>query len=97
MDIESWALCQPVPNDRCLVSAVVVEHEVNVQIVRHLGLNDVQTPAELHRAMAPVELTNDTAGLQIQCGKRPKNPTVQRLIDTTRGFVILPQWTSEIF
>src|SRR5260370_5999688 len=72
--MEPRALRQPVPNRRCLVSAVVIEDEVNVQLGRYLGLNDIQEPAELHRAMASVELTDDTAGLQVQRGKQGRGP-----------------------
>jgi hypothetical protein len=45
------------------VSAVVVEDGVNVQIGRHLSLDHIRKPAELHGAMAAVELTDDPAGL----------------------------------
>src|SRR3981189_3166362 len=72
--MEPWPFGQPVPYDRRLMSAVVVQDEVNVQVGGHLGFNDIQKPAELHGAMASVELTDDTAGLQIQSGKQGSRP-----------------------
>lgn len=70
VDMESRALGQPVADDRRLVSAVVVEDEVNVQIGWDLSLDHIQKPAEFHGAMASVELANHAAGLQIQSGKQ---------------------------
>ena len=72
--MEARALGEPVPDDRRLVSAVVIQDEMNVQIGRHLGLDHIQELAELHRAMAPVELADDPAGLQVQRGKQGSRP-----------------------
>ena len=42
VNMEPRALGQPVPDDCCLVSAVVIEDEMNVQIGRDLCLDNIQ-------------------------------------------------------
>jgi hypothetical protein len=52
------------------LSSVVVEDEMNIQIGRYLGLDDIQKSAELHGAMASVQLADHATGLQLQSGKQ---------------------------
>src|SRR6185312_13065367 len=72
--MEPGPLGQPVPDHRCLVSAVVIEDEMNVQIDRDLCLDNIQKLAELNRTMPLVELADDTAGLQVQSSKQGRGP-----------------------
>jgi hypothetical protein len=72
--MEPRALSQPIPNRRCLVGAVIIEDEMNVQIDRDLGLDDIQKLAELHRTMTLVELADDTTCLQIQSSNKDAVP-----------------------
>src|SRR5882672_10475112 len=81
--MEPRALGQPVPDERRLVGAIVIEDEMNVQIGRDLGLDDIQKPAELHRAMSLVELADDTAGFQVQSGKQGRGPVALRVVRAT--------------
>src|SRR5712692_7862766 len=52
VDMEPWALGEPLPDDRRFVGAVVVHDEVDVERCGHLRLDHVKELAELHRAMA---------------------------------------------
>jgi hypothetical protein len=52
VQVKTGPLGEPLSNQRCLVSAVVVQHDVNVKIGRHIGLDGVQKPAEFLRTMA---------------------------------------------
>ena len=53
-----------------LVCAVVVHHQVDVQIGRHIRFDGAQELEELAAAMAPVQLTDDGARDDVQRGKQ---------------------------
>ena len=53
---------EPVPDERRLVSAVVVHDEMNLQVLRDLGFDGVEKFAELDRPMPAVHFADDFAG-----------------------------------
>ncbi len=52
VQVEAWVAQQPAMDERRLVSAVIVQDEVHVQVGWHLRMDAVQELAELGRAMA---------------------------------------------
>lgn len=67
-------LGQPFADNRCFVRTVVVQHPMNPQFGRHPSLDQVQKFAELHPAMAAMQLTDPSGGLQLQRGKQRGSP-----------------------
>ena len=63
VDVKTGSFGEPVPNQRCFVGAVVIEHDVNVKFGGHIGLDGVQEAAEFLRPMAAVQLANDFSSL----------------------------------
>ena len=66
VEVKTGSFGEPLPDERCFVSSVVIQHDVDVKIVGYAGLNCVQKPTELQRTMAAVQLADDPAGLQIK-------------------------------
>src|SRR5215813_2221421 len=66
VQVKARPLGEPVSDQRCFVSAVVVQHDVNVKIGRHIGFDGVEKPAEFLRTMAAMQWANHPAGLQIE-------------------------------
>ena len=64
--MKTGPLGEPVSDQRCFVSAVVVQHDVNLQIGGHIGFDRVQKPPEFLRTMAAMQLANDSTALQIE-------------------------------
>src|SRR6516164_7184056 len=52
VDVKARTLGQPVPDQRGLVSPVVVHNQMNAERGRNVGVDRVEKFAELHRAMA---------------------------------------------
>ena len=52
------------------VSRVVIDDEVDIQPLRHLGFDHIQELAKLHRAMTAMQLADDLVGLQLQRRKQ---------------------------
>jgi hypothetical protein len=46
VQVKTGPLDEPLSDQRCFVSAVVVQHDVNVKIGRHIGFDRVQKPAD---------------------------------------------------
>ena len=63
VEVKVRAFGKPVPNQRCFVRAVVIEHDMNVKLGGHIRLDRIQEPPELLRTMATVQLANDLSGL----------------------------------
>src|SRR5215471_19676197 len=63
MQVKTGSFGKPLSDQRGFVSAIVVQHDVNVEIGWHIALDLVQKPAEFLRTMATVQLANNPAGL----------------------------------
>src|SRR5579859_2415286 len=70
VDVKAWVAPQPGLDQRCLVGAVVVEHEVDIELVRHLLVDPVQETLELDRAVLPVRLPDHLAGSDVKSGEQ---------------------------
>ena len=70
MHVEAGAFYQPVLDRLRLMSSIVVQDHVDVQLLGHVLLDGVEEVAKLDRAMALLILANDLAGLGIQRGKQ---------------------------
>src|SRR5882757_4385155 len=57
-------------NGGCLMSTVVVEDQMDVELRRHCRIDLVEKLAKLQRAMATVELPNHLASLSVQGGEQ---------------------------
>ena len=58
------------PDARRLVGAVVVEHELDVQLRRHTGVDPVQESATLERPMATMSFCDHIPRFRIEGGKQ---------------------------
>ena len=56
------------------MASVVVHHEVNVQIVRHVLVDVLQEGKELLMPMAVAALAQDLSGRHIQRGEQSQRP-----------------------
>jgi len=70
MNLKARVARKPVADGWRLVRAVVVHHEMNVQISGNGCLNRAQEFQEFATAMAPVQLPYDSAGRDVQSGKQ---------------------------
>ena len=70
VDMEARSFGKPVPDGRCLVSSVVVHHDMNIEFGGHVRFNGVEKSAELLRAMAAMQLPDYPTSLQLQCGEQ---------------------------
>src|SRR6266480_4958586 len=68
--MKTWTLQQPTVNGGRLMSAVVVEDQMDVEPRRHFRIDLVEKLAKLKRAMATAELTNHLASLSVQGGEQ---------------------------
>jgi hypothetical protein len=71
---------QPTFPHRALVSRKIVDHEVDFQLVRHIGVNGVQEASELLRTMPAVRLGDDLAGGRIKGGKEPDGAVAAAIV-----------------
>src|SRR3984893_2717861 len=69
MDLEARMAEEPVLDQVGLVSAVVVEHQVDIEVGRHLLIDSLQEAFELGRAMAAMGLSDHAAGGDVEGGK----------------------------
>ena len=60
---------QPATHERCLVGGVVIQHEMNLSVFRHNGIDLVQKVAELHRAVSAIALGEHIASGHLQSRK----------------------------
>jgi hypothetical protein len=72
-------LKQPALDQRGLVGAVVVEHQVDLERVWNVGVDRVEELAELDTAVSPVMLRDDLAGLHVQ-GREQRSSTVADVV-----------------
>jgi hypothetical protein len=49
MDVEAWALSEPLPNQGSFVSAVIVHNDMHLQIGGHLSFHHIQEFPKLTR------------------------------------------------
>jgi hypothetical protein len=68
--MEAGTLGEPVPDERCLMGAVVIHDDVGFQLGGHIGLDQIQELAEFGGAVTAVELAERAAGLQFQRRKQ---------------------------
>lgn len=68
--LESWMACKPRLDRGRLVRAVVVHHQMHIQLGRHVGLDSARKPQELSTAMAPMQFTDHFSGSNIERGKQ---------------------------
>ena len=57
---------QPAPDERGLVGPVVIHDQVDVQAVRHIGVDMAEERAELHGAVSPLTLAQHFARFDLQ-------------------------------
>jgi hypothetical protein len=69
VEVESGMSEQPALRRRRLVGAEVIEDEVDLEISRHLSIDTVEELPELDRTVAPMDLADDRAGRNFECGK----------------------------
>ena len=80
VQVESGMPEQPALRRRRLVGAEVVEDEVDLEISRHLSIDAVEELPELDRTVAPMDLADDHAGRNFECGEgrgRAMTPVVE--------------------
>src|ERR1700722_10217480 len=70
VQMEARMTLQPALDGRGLVSAVIIEDQVQVQFGRHGGVDGFKKIAKLDRAMTPMELANHRPGLGVECGEQ---------------------------
>jgi hypothetical protein len=85
MHMEAGAFDEPVLDQLRLVSSVVVQDHVDVQLLGHVLLDGVEETAKLDRAMALLILADDLAGLCIKSGKRRSESPQTEWPDHLRG------------
>src|SRR4051795_12723620 len=68
--VEAGALGQPGADGSSLVSAVVVQDQMDIQRCRDCVIDGVEEFAKLAAAMAPVTFADDCACLHIQSGEQ---------------------------
>jgi len=89
VDVKPRMACKPGLDGRGLVRAVVVHHQVDVQIGRHAGFYGTQELEELVAAMAPVQLTDHGPGGDVQRRKQRRcamaSPTAHREAETAKA------------
>jgi DNA-binding NarL/FixJ family response regulator len=63
VNVEAWALSEPLPDDGRFVSSVIVDDEMDIQSGRYLRFDRVEELAELQRAMAVVSRESGVIGV----------------------------------
>ena len=58
MDMKTRMTSEPGANGRCLVSPIVVHHQMHVQLRGSIGFDCAQKLQELSAAMAPMQLAD---------------------------------------
>jgi hypothetical protein len=61
---------EPLADQRCLVGAVVVQHQMDIELEGNGGVDFLQEIQELHRAMPAVAFVEDVAGGDTESGKQ---------------------------
>jgi hypothetical protein len=66
MDMETVPFGQPVPDDGCLVRSLIIHHHVDIEPRGYVGLDGIEKFPEFLRTVTPMQLPDDTTGLQFQ-------------------------------
>src|SRR5215471_11959692 len=77
MQMEAWMTQQPAMEYWRLVSPVVIQDEMHVELRWHLGVDVVQEFSELRRAMPPMHFADDSAGRDVQGSKQRGRPVTR--------------------
>ncbi|CAB3775311.1 hypothetical protein LMG29542_08693 [Paraburkholderia humisilvae] len=89
MRMETWMASQPGIDRGALVRAVVIHHQMDVQLGRHVGLDGAQKPQEFTAAMTPMQFANDFARGDVQrceqCGRAVAHVVVRASLRDSRG------------
>ena len=84
--MEAWMTSKPGAHGRCLVSPIVVHHQMHVQLRRDVGFDRAQELQELSAAMAPVQLADDFSGGDIQGGEQRRSAMAFVIVRTALGY-----------
>lgn len=74
VEMESRSFGEPVPGQRCLVRAVVVEDEVDVELLGNRVCGPVEGIRELDRAVPAAQRTDDPPGNHLEGRGRRRRP-----------------------
>jgi hypothetical protein len=66
----AWPLLQPVANQCCLVSAVVIQHQMDVEVSRDSSVYLPQEVKKLYRTVSSIALAEYTASGYIESRKQ---------------------------
>src|SRR5665213_1023708 len=83
--VEARMAGEPTTHSGGLVRAVVVHHQVHVELVSNVRLDGVQELQELAAAMAPMQLADDFAGCDIERGKQRGRAVTLIVVRTPLG------------
>ena len=64
------ALGQPVMNQCCFVSSIVVQNQMDLKMDRDLGINGIEERTKFDRPVSTMQLTHNLAALGIQGSKQ---------------------------
>ena len=84
MNMEERMPSEPSFDRRCLVRAVVVHHQMHVQLGRHISLDGAKELQEFAAAMAPIQLADHLAGGDVQRRKQRRR-AVAHVVVSSRG------------
>ena len=65
VEMKAGPLYQPVTNQLCFMGAVVVQDQVHIQMVRHVGFDGVEEVTKLHGTMPTLGLADQRSCLGI--------------------------------
>ena len=74
MDMEAGVAGKPVPDGRRLMGAIVVHHEMHIEILRNGCFDGAKEFQKFSAAMATMQLTNDLAGGDVERGEQCGRP-----------------------
>ena len=70
VDLPARSLSEPVADRLRLMAGHIVDDDVDIEIVRHTGLDRVEEGAELARPMSRKTAADDFAGRRIESGEQ---------------------------
>src|SRR5580700_2369344 len=77
VQMEARMAQEPALDGRGLMGAVIIEDQVQLQFIRHRGVDGGKEAAKLDRAMALMELTDHGAGLSVERGEQVDGAVAQ--------------------
>src|SRR5277367_4422715 len=86
MDMEAWMTSEPGTHGRSLVRAVVVHHQMHVQLRRNVGFDRTQELQELSAAMTPMQLADDFSRSYIQGREQRRGAMAFVIVRTALGY-----------